>query len=507
MKGELLHFGTEGWVSKRETSCLLVMLVLFFAVNLATCSWFPESWCDEVMYSDPAIRYVLGKGFTSAAWPSQQSNEFWAGNCPLQQLLLIPWLWTFGVSMTSIRSFCYVAGTIGVAILWQSVRQAGWISTAVWRLMLVVLLLSAYGMTHMFRCGRPDSITMLIAAAVLWEISRGETMWRKWRLLILGAGLPWAGLQLLVFVMAVLLFCLLICRRQFWRIGIWLSCGAAMGLLLLLGMYWSQGVAVRFLENTVASGHTLSGELAQMAVHRDSKTATRAALRLNSYLHFYRVWLLDPSYPWVVASLVVSSLWACKARLFKICSPLGFGLVAGLGVPVLVLISGKYPIYYTWMGFLIVAPCTLAAISDYWSRWDSFLRCITLVPLMIACLVGLPKALWEAVCGARVYSDKIGQFVQQNVVNSDRVFVDGAVYYATIREASETYYVSYGGGRGLREIPMEERNRINVMIIDSSHFEDGVKKVGGKWIAGPSYTILANPFGTKSQLLVYRRIK
>jgi hypothetical protein len=270
-------------------------------------------------------------------------------------------------------------------------------------------------------------------------------------------------------------------------------------------MYAVNGVAIRFVENTVASGHTLSGELAQLAVRRDAQAVNRAATRFHAYLHTYQVWFVDPSYPWVMGSLIVCSLWAWKQRLFTICSPLGFGLIAGLGVPVLVLFAGKYPIYYTWMGFLIVSACAVAAVSSFWQRFGVVMRCLTLGPLIVACLVGLPRVLYYASQGARVDLERIQLFFRENVSRSDHVFVDGAAYYAAIGYAAETYFSGYGGGRGLRELPAEQRSGVTVLVVDPVSIDQCVKKLSGEWAAGASHEVAASPLGRRVKLTVYRR--
>src|SRR5690349_18811487 len=81
--------------SRREVWCVLLFLLGFVLVNLATASRYPFVWIDEVMYSDPAVNLHLGNGFTSTAWYAQSSNEFLAGNVPLHSLLLCAWIKLF----------------------------------------------------------------------------------------------------------------------------------------------------------------------------------------------------------------------------------------------------------------------------------------------------------------------------------------------------------------------------------------------------------------------------
>ena len=493
------------WRPSHELLWLFLILACFFAVNVATSAWFPAPWVDEVSYSDPAIRFVLGKGFTSAAWPSQGSWEFWASNCPLHQLLLIPWLRVFGISATAVRTFNFAVGSVGVFLLWAAAKRAGWIQGSAWRLGFVTLLLCGFGMTFLFRSGRPDGITFLVAAALALEFANGTSRWRKWYLAFLGVLVPWAGLQLGAYVFAVFLIGMFFSSRAIWTLALWVSFGILLGVILLVGMYAANGVAMRFLENTVASGHTLSGELAQLAVRRDSTAVSRATERFQGYLHSYRVWLLDPSYVWVVSSLLICSFCEWRQGLFTRKSPIFFGLVAGLGVPILVLLSGKYTLYYTWMGFLIVGVCSFAALSRLSSRQNPFMRFSALLPLLVAALIGLPQQVYRSVRGSRLDLVGVERFFRSNVAASDQVFVAAEAYYAAIGCSTETYFFGYSGGRGLREMPDEQRAKVSTMVINPENLDLCVKKLGGQWVAGPSYHLGGCPLSGASTLTVYHR--
>src|SRR4051794_5004944 len=81
-----------------ETSAASLLLACSLAINLATYWWHYAVWTDEVMYTDPAVNFVLDKGFISTAWYHQSENAFWAGNVPLYQFLLVGWMKCFGFS-------------------------------------------------------------------------------------------------------------------------------------------------------------------------------------------------------------------------------------------------------------------------------------------------------------------------------------------------------------------------------------------------------------------------
>lgn len=474
-------------------------------LHAVTSLWFPAPWLDEIAYSDPPLRWMTGKGFTSTAWPSQNKTEFWASNSPLHELLLCGWLSLFGVSATAVRTINHLLAGLAVWLLCSAVRRGGWVKDRGWVVVLAVLLMSAMSMTRLFRYGRPDAITLLVSAAALHEFAACQGRWRRWYTLCLGVAVPWAGLQLGAYAVGFGVFALLFARSRVWRFAMWIGVGMAIGVVTLLSYFAWYGVAMRFLENTVASGHAASGDLAQIAVFRDERVMSRVLRRWNELITCYQVWLLDPSYRWVMASLFASALWAWSRRAMAWNSALGFGLVAGLGVPVFVLLSGKYPWYYAWMGLVIAALCAVITASRLWTHFGIPMRVITVVLLLAAGVVGAPMAFWKASRDPLVDWRRIEAFFREHVDPSDHVLVTSAAYYPAIAHAAETYYTTYAGGRGLREWPAEQRDGVTVMVIDPDDYDACLLKIGGEWVPEATLTIGGESSEWRPKLTVYRR--
>ena len=196
-----------------------------------------------------------------------------------------------------------------------------------------------------------------------------------------------------------------------------------------------------------------------------------------------------------------------KKRLLKWPSPLTFGLVAGLGVPLLMLLAGKYPIYYTWMGCGITALAACSVLSTHWQQWGTPMRALFCLPLMIAALTGFPRMLVKAAQGNRADLAAISQFVRDNVKPEDHALVGDAAYYGSLKQAAEVYYTGYSGGRGLRTFPPEQAARITVLVIDPATLESCIKKIGGTWKQVSKYEVgTASPcaMNQQLQLAVYR---
>src|ERR1700761_746338 len=103
--------GWEKWLAANETGLVAFFAFFLFAVNLATCTAYPTSWMDEIMFSDPAIHYVNGQGLTSTAWWGDREAT-WSGNVPLYTLALIPWFKLLGVSLVKLHAFNYLVSAI-----------------------------------------------------------------------------------------------------------------------------------------------------------------------------------------------------------------------------------------------------------------------------------------------------------------------------------------------------------------------------------------------------------
>src|SRR5215831_288125 len=103
-RGEALRISTSAdtigaMPNQTEYLGLFAMLVLLLALNLATYNQYPEVWCDEVWFSEPAVNLVKYGSFTTSTWQLQPANTFPAVNCPLYSMALVPWVAAFGTSV------------------------------------------------------------------------------------------------------------------------------------------------------------------------------------------------------------------------------------------------------------------------------------------------------------------------------------------------------------------------------------------------------------------------
>jgi hypothetical protein len=475
-----------------EKAVLGAIVLTFLVVNVWTATWHPAPWMDEVLSAEPAVNLSLGKGFTTTSSQYQPSTEMWAVNSPLHQILLAGWLWILGLSPTALRSLNMVWMAVAAVLMWWASLRLALLARPVSRLVLVGLLLTGAGTTYVARYGRPDGITVLLSAGTLlaWSISRP----RARRLTLFGLALlyPIAGLQLVAYAGVLCLLLWIFAGRKFLRTGLLLAAGSATGLALLLTFYALNGVLLRFLTNTVAATHVISGNLAQMVVLRDAQAYNRMWMRLEALEDFWKCYLIDPSFLPLLAALVIACLGLriLRGRLGR--SVPSFGLVAALTVPPLILFVGKYPFYYTWMGFLPLALTMCRAFEDLWAASRSvLLRCAFCVPLLYTGLVGLPWELAATTAPRRGEIDRIAAFIDDTVGPQDWVYGEAAIYYRVKQRASGFTFAHPINAR-MVEMPTEEGRRISVLILSPYELEMAVQRLGGEWAATGQELELAN---------------
>jgi hypothetical protein len=100
------------------------LLVSWFVVNLITLERSPTVWRDEVMFTEPAVRFLQGHGFTATSWEASPQLPA-VFNGPLYSLLLIPWLKLWGIGPVATRSLGLGLGGLACFWLWRLCRRRG----------------------------------------------------------------------------------------------------------------------------------------------------------------------------------------------------------------------------------------------------------------------------------------------------------------------------------------------------------------------------------------------
>jgi len=458
---------------------ILAVGVPFLILNLFTATGFPIVWTDEVMCVDPAVNSVLGNGWTSTAWQSQGSHEFWAANNPLYPALQLPWLKIFGVSPVAVRSFNYVAMLLAVYLIWSAAQKAGWLCGSAWLLLFSALVLSSELICFIYRSGRPDTVGMVVGASLLRSWFVEDARRRRALIFAMGMLVLAAGMQMIPFVACIVLVDAILSRR-FRPEAVALAMGIVAGGAMLAVVFHFAGALRAYLAATFASGYSLLGSTIQLLVFRDPAATARwkGQLSLVSPAGLWRAMTGDAALCCSTLVLLLAAIRERFAGSFSWRTPSGVGLILCLAVPSTMLLAGRYADYYSWMSLIPAALCACAALKRH--RGDRAMVLLGLALLGYGAARGLPRLLYEHSldASARDYS-QVRRFLADNIRKDDWLMGDPALYYAAKASGIRFFSLTYAGGRGYRR--PEEADRITVAIVQPKDLPEVEQKVAGSW--------------------------
>ena len=443
----------------QELRCLAALLVSWFVVNLITLERSPTVWRDEVMFTEPAVRFLQGHGFTATSWEASPQLPA-VFNGPLYSLLLIPWLKLWGIGPVATRSLGLGLGGLACFWLWRLCRRRGLLRSPTWRLVGVAVLLCGFSVVWACRNGRYDALGMLLLVLLVGRVGRGDSppalrsaaesprgrfpAFASMGTALLAALLPFAGLYLIPYVVLVGLVGFALGGRSFWRqllppaLGLALGCGLLALLHLGLGTWAATAAFV-----TAQTGPSVLGRLGQIPA---SWCADPSLLPLALFL----VGVLSTR--GLGGSPGVGETVGSAPAGWPGLGPGVIGLAALVGVPAWMTLAGKYASYYGWMTFVPVlggvlcvieqlsppggdgesAAASLGAPPSRWLLWTGAMA------LVAAATVGLPLRLLA--CGLEWRQRDhaaVAQFVRAQVRSDDVVVSGFETYYAVTQHCRQ----------------------------------------------------------------------
>jgi MFS family permease len=441
---------------RQEWIWVALMLFVFFTINVLTADRYPFPFFDEAFYTEPAVNYVTGHGFTANV-PGENAPVFYFYSGPAYPALLIPWLKVFGISIRSVRSINFVYMAVTALLIWSAVKRTGIVLSPRWRLLLVSMLICDYSIICSYRCGRYDCLGMLVLAFAFWSFSFKSGALRLTALAIAGAASPWVGLPLLPLEAVLGGTLLAFTLFRYWREVCTFYAGVVAGALGLIAFFASRGVLQYFLQFAYSPTKQfwfvpglLRGEF------RHSNTLPK-----------------DFSLPLVLSSAVLLAVVLYGNRSLRLCSPLMYGLIF---VPVLgltmVLVS-HFPTYYGWMAYAPLAICVCGSL-DLDLRVG--IRRLAVGLCVLASIVGV--GLHVLAC-ARDWKDrdysKVSRFVASNIRSDDRVFIDPQAYYPAKLTGAAIYFWDPGS-----QMSSAQKSRLTACVIGPDRL-GLLKEFGGTW--------------------------
>lgn len=496
---------------KSELRILGILFIIFLGFNFITAHRSFIVWLDCVAYSDPAVNLLLGQGFTSSAWYAQPVDHFWAGNTPIHQALLLPWMKVFGFNLLSVRSINYFFMILICLFTWQGVKRFNLIPDARLRILMIFLFLTTYGLTYNYQGGRHDCIGILLCSMLFYAFSLESKGWRFALIAVSGTLVPFAGMQLIPFYLMMFTFILFFTWKKFMpEIAVSLVAAGA-GFLILYGFYVYNGVWQGFVDSVFA--HVAAGDIKFdenfKAVHDDRNLIEKF---FGTFLQIPYIFGEGLS----MIPLLLFGIYLLGVQLVRknisYNSFIVVGLTMAIVMPMAMHFTGKWIRSYAWMPFIPLTICLLAEANrmTLWKDKGFGLKPLAIAALLAAFGAGLPLRTFTVLYEwDQRDHDKVIEFVESlNLKRSDQVLAAYQTYYPIKKAVEQVYFPPV-----IPQMYPEQVENLNVAILTPEIYPiDSLRKdFPGEWVPGETLK-LRNlegwqlPFGSRAyNLEVYRR--
>lgn len=443
----------ENAQSVQEVWAVSLFLLTFLIFNVVTATSYPFPHQDECLQAEPAINYIHGLGFRI------RFDELLG----MYSFLLVPWMKLFGTSLQSIRSAGILSMTAAFLVLWSAVKRLKIIPLAFWRVFLLILLATEYGMIVVYRNGRYDGFGALLLTVLLWLMSIEEKRTRLVSLFVVCLLVPWAGLQFMPVLFTSGVFLFLVFRRRFWmEIAVSFLASAL-------------GVAAFF---TVAAA---SGRLSSLLTFvRWQRTGLNV---ISDWIHHGKLVLynqipVDFSFAFLFAAAAILLVHLLRQKKVNLRSGIFLGILFDVLLTIVMVTIAKLPTYYSYM---IVIPMAVALCSGLAFCEPGKLRnaALVLCALSAAAGAGLHAAAYLGNHQDRDYS-RLERFVEQTVHPDDVAYVDFRGYLAVRQRARDAYF-PVAEEPIIPQMSQQQRDSITVVLVPPSDLEYATAGLGGKW--------------------------
>lgn len=338
----VFHAVLLGWMSRHEARILLGILIVY-ATLMFVAHGIVRVGFDNPAYTDPAINFVEGLGFTSTCWYAQGSKEFWAGNVPLHQFLLIPWLKLFGVSYKAVLLLNFLYVSAGTALIWLAAKKSGFIASPLYRIGAITFILLSDSAYNLLSTGRYDALGFLLVAFTAYLFSTRRQGIRFSGLFIVAALIPWAHLAVVSYTATLGALIMVFYPKRFCREIVSFGFGGAIGTLALFAFFQYHDVWNEFYKSITPSIHVEALE----------ENAAWQAHRHGGLTQPFFIPCLYLTAAGMLIAGIIRKEW--RFPLFAVCCM--------VTIPVTLLATGVFSVHYGWMLLFMATMFIFAGLS------------------------------------------------------------------------------------------------------------------------------------------------
>jgi hypothetical protein len=437
----------------REIWVVSLFLLAFLTFNVVTATSYPFAHLDECLQAEPAINYIHGLGFGIRF---DEILGMWS-------FLLVPWTKLFGSSLQSIRSADIVSMTAALLVLWSGVKRLEIVPSAFWRVFLLILLATEYGMIAVYRNGRYDGFGALLITVLLWLMSIKGRRTRLFSLFAVCLLVPWAGLQFMPVLFTAGVFLFLVFGWRFWR--------------EITVSFVASGLGVAAFFGIAAANGRLSTLLKFVRVQRIGINVISDWIH-QGHLVVYNYIPADFSLPFLLAATAIVFVHLLRRKRITLHSGICLGILFDVLLSIVMLTFAKLPTYYSYM---VVIPLGIALCSGLALCEPGKLRnaALTLCCLSAVAGAGVHAAAYIGNYRDRDYS-RLEHFVDQTVRPDDIAYADVRGYLAVRQRARDAYFPE-AEERIIPLMSQQQKDSITVLLIPPSEFDYTTTGLGGHW--------------------------
>jgi hypothetical protein len=432
--------------SKANGQIFFYAICAFFVVfNILTLSWHPLPG-DEMTLHDFSVNFVENGAWYSTSGFADKNNEVYSTYPPLNQIILIPWIWLFGSSLTACRSLNVILVFFICTIIFRLLRNADVLKNYYSILVFLLLFWCADVFSWIFRNGRPDVLNMLCATGFL---AAYYEKYNKWLLALFASLVFMSGIQACPFLLGVLV-CLYFFqsdKKRVWTAICMFVVGTLGGLAILSFVSYLQGHFLSFYyRNFIVFSSTAQSIVSFLVPYLENLLKLDPAIhealmktnQTGSIPFFEKIadaYLVNKGY--LLLSVVNGVLLAWL--LFK--KQITFEntelklLAISLLLPAFMTLAGRFAIYYTWMSYIPAVICLVYTLGKH-----SHQLCVILaagVATLVVVGFGLPKTL--ATTDRAAYERMESFILKQGFSKHDKIIAPFSAYYI-IRNITKTCY-------------------------------------------------------------------